>query len=59
LLAEIVADAVCSKIIANREAAGYYDDEDFDWNLFYAEYSKLMTEFLPMAHSLQVQLGET
>ena len=59
LLAEIVADAVCSKIIANREAAGYYDDEDFDWNLFYAEYSKLMTEFLPMAHSLQLQLSET
>ena len=59
LVAEIVADAVCSRIIANREAAGYYDDEDFDWNLFYAEYSKLMTEFLPLAHSLQLQPSES
>lgn len=59
LLAEIVADAVCSKIIMNREAAGFYDDEDSDWNLFYADYSKLMTEFLPTAHGLQLQLSET
>jgi hypothetical protein len=59
LLAEIVADAVCSKIIEKREATGQYDDEDCDWNLFYAEYSKLMTEFLPLAHSLQLQTSES
>jgi hypothetical protein len=58
LVAEIVADAVCSKIVDKREAVGSYDDEDTDWNFFYAEYSKLMTEFLPLAHSLQVQPGE-
>ena len=58
LLAEIVADAVCSKILEKREIAGQYEDEDVDWNFFYAEYSKLMTEFLPMAHSLQLQPSE-
>jgi hypothetical protein len=58
LVAEIVADAVCSKIVEKREAMGNYDDEDTDWNFFYAEYSKLTTEFLPMAHSLQVQPRE-
>ena len=58
LLAEIVADAVCSKIVVNREATGHYQDEDPDWNYFYHEYSKLMTEFLPMAHSLQLPPSE-
>jgi len=58
LLAEIVADAVCSKIVMNREASGQYQYEDPDWNYFYAKYSKLMTEFLPMAHSLQLQPSE-
>ncbi len=59
LLAEIVADAVCSKIVEKREATGQYEDGDCDWNLFYAEYSKLMTEFLPLAHSLQLQTNES
>jgi hypothetical protein len=54
LLAEIVSDAVCSKIIERREEVGLYDEEDLDWNFFYAEYSKLQTEFLPMAHKLVV-----
>lgn len=58
ILAEIVADAVCSKVIEKREAAGQYDDEDSDWNFFYAEWSKLMTEFLPLAHSLQLSPSE-
>ena len=58
LVAEIVADAVCSKILEKREAEGQFQDEELDWNFFYAEYSKLMTEFLPKAHSLQVQPRE-
>jgi len=58
LSAEIVADAVCSKLLEKREAAGQYDNEDPDWNFFYAEYSKLMTEFLPIAHVLQLQPSE-
>ena len=52
LLAEIVADAVCSKIIERREKAGFYDDEQQDWNQFYADFSRLMTQFLPTAHKL-------
>lgn len=59
LLAEIVADAVCSKIVEKREVTGQYEDEYTDWNFFYAEYSKLLTEFLPVAHSLQLQPSET
>ena len=59
LLAEIVADAVCSRIIERREATGQYEDEDVDWNFFYAEYSKLLTEFLPSAHSLQLPVSES
>ena len=58
LLAEIVADAVCSKTLEKREASGQYENEDADWNFFYAEHSKLMTEFLPMAHSIQLQPSE-
>jgi len=58
LLAEIVTDAVCSKIVEKREANGHYEDEDNDWNFFYAEYSKLHTEFLPIAHELQVPSNE-
>jgi hypothetical protein len=52
LLAEIVGDAVCGKIIERREKAGAYDDEQQDWNQFYAEFSSLMTRFLPTAHKL-------
>ena len=52
LLAEIVADAVCGKIIERREKAGLYEDEQQDWNQFYAEFSALMTRFLPTAHKL-------
>jgi len=58
LVAEIVADAVCSKIVEKREMTGQYDDEDVDWNFYYAEYSKLLTRFLPMAHSLQLRPSE-
>ncbi len=58
LLAEIVADAVCGKIIERREKAGLYDDEQQDWNQFYAEFSSLMTRFLPTAHKLVLPDGD-
>lgn len=54
LIAEIVADAVCSKVIERRELACAYEDEARDWSFFYAEFSQLMTEFLPIAHKLVV-----
>lgn len=53
LLAEIVSDAVCNKMMSRNvdEAPEEYDDAD--WDLYYAEYSKYMTLFLPIAHRLQ------
>jgi len=54
LLAEIVAEAVCSKILERKIALKPEDWEDADWQAYYAEYSKLMTEFLPLAHDTQV-----
>ena len=54
LVAEIVAGAVCAKKIDRREANFEYEDESPDWHFYYAEYSRLMTEFLPRAHRLQV-----
>lgn len=56
LLAEIVADAVCARIIGRNDELTGTDDEDRDWDAYYAEYSKLLTEFLPIAHESQVSL---
>jgi len=57
LLAGIVADAVCGKIIERREMAHVYDEDVRDWSFFYAEYSRLMSEFLPYAHKLVLPEG--
>jgi len=54
LIAEIVAEAVCARVVAYREGNYEYEDENPDWNFYYAEYSRLMTAFLPIAHALQV-----
>jgi hypothetical protein len=54
LIAEVVADSVCSKLIEYRERKGEYVDEERDWNFYYAVHSELMTQFLPIAHQLQV-----
>ena len=56
LIAEIVAEAVCTKLIAYREQNLEYEDDDTDWNFYYSVYCGLMTEFLPIAH--QVQVGD-
>lgn len=53
LLAEIVADAVCSKLMCRHVEGNPEDYEDADWDAYYAEYSRLMTQFLPTAHRLQ------
>jgi hypothetical protein len=55
LLAEIVAEAVCSLVISKNAALRREEYEDFDWDAYYAEYTKLMTEFLPIAHESQVK----
>ena len=53
LLAEIVADAVCAKLLEQNIQANPEDYEEADWHTYYADYGKLMTRFLPIAHELQ------
>ncbi len=55
LLAEIVAEAVCSLLISKNSALRPEDYDDFDWDAYYASYTKLMTEFLPIAHESQLK----
>jgi hypothetical protein len=56
LLAEIVSDALCAQMLSRDIQNAPEDYEDADWDLFYAEYSKLMTRFLPIAHEVQCPL---
>ena len=53
LVAEIVADAVCGRLVSDNVKANPEDYEDADWDTYYAQYSKHMTKFLPVAHKLQ------
>lgn len=55
LLAEIVAEAVCQRLLAKNTRDHPEEFQDADWDLYYAEYTKLMTEFLPIAHETQVK----
>lgn len=57
LVAEIVADAVCARLVARNVQANPEEYEDADWDAYYAEYSRLMTRFLPIAHKLQCPEG--
>lgn len=54
LLAEIVADAICSRVLERSIATRPEDYENADWNLYYAEFSGHMNKFLPIAHKLIV-----
>jgi hypothetical protein len=56
LLAEIVAEAVCAKTIERRERERPEEYSELDWDLYYAEYTALMTKFLPIAHETQVKI---
>ena len=56
LLAEIVSDAVCAQMLSRSIHDNPEDYEYSDWEEYYAEYSKLMTGFLPDAHSIQFPL---
>ena len=53
LLAEIVADAVCAKIVGQQVGEYPEDYEEADWDQYYAQFSEYMTKFLPIAHQLQ------
>ena len=54
VLAEVTADAVCARLISDSVRTNPEEYEDADWDQFYAEYSRLITSFLPDAHKLQV-----
>ena len=58
LLAEIVADAVCAKLLAQNIQANPEDYENADWDQYYADYSRYMAGFLPVAHKLQCPEGD-
>lgn len=53
LIAEIVADAVCARLVSLNVEANPEEYEDADWDQYYAEYTRQMTRFLPVAHKLQ------
>jgi hypothetical protein len=55
LLAEIVAEAVCARIIGRNTESRPGEYEEYDWDAYYAEYTRLLTEFLPLAHASQVR----
>ncbi len=54
LTAEIVAEAVCARMIGRREANHEYEDEPTDWDFYYQEFTRLMTKLLPQAHAIQL-----
>ena len=54
LLAEIVADAVCSETLRHKIKQAPFDWEGQDWDSYYMEWSKLLTKFLPTAHEIVV-----
>jgi hypothetical protein len=56
-VAEIVADAVCGEMLRKRVLANPVDWEGADWDTYYAEFSQLMTLFLPIAHRIQIPEG--
>lgn len=57
LLAEIVADNVCRRILEERAEASALI-EDMDATAFYTQHYELMSEFVTMAHESQLPSGE-
>jgi hypothetical protein len=56
LLAEIVSEAVCWRIMNQRTTSRVEDYAGSDWDDYYSEYTKLLTGFLPIAHETQVRI---
>lgn len=54
LLAEIVAEAVCSQVLRHNILANPADYENADWDDYYSSFLELMNRFLPIAHELVV-----
>jgi len=58
LIAEIVAEAVCSQIVSRNVEMNPGAYVSAGWDVLYSEYSHLMTRFLPVTHKLQCPSGE-
>jgi hypothetical protein len=56
LLAEIVSEAVCWRIMNQRSTSRVEDYAESDWDAYYSEYTKLLTGFLSIAHETQVRI---
>lgn len=54
LLAEIVAEAVCSQVLRHNIQANPADYDNADWDDYYSNFLELMNRFLPIAHELVV-----
>ncbi len=54
LLAEIVAEATCSRRLTQNIAANPIDYENSNWQEFHHKFSAYMSDFLPRAHALMV-----
>ncbi|MFH0964102.1 MAG: hypothetical protein V2A58_08820 [Planctomycetota bacterium] len=52
LLAEVVAEAVCARVVGRNVQARPEEYAEADWDSYYARYTKHMTHFLPIAHKL-------
>ncbi len=52
LLGEIVAEAVCSKLLERQEQASPEAFDGANWIRYYTDFSRLMTAFLPVSHAL-------
>lgn len=58
VLAEIIAEAVCARLVDESVRNNPEEFADADWSQFYKEYNRLMASFLPNVHKIQVP-GET
>lgn len=54
LLAEIVSESVCRKILEAQAQLVPWEFENMDIDTFYAKHNKLMREFTPVAHRIQL-----
>jgi hypothetical protein len=54
LIAEIVSEAVCARVLADMVETSPLDYDGADWDVYYGDFSKLMSDFLPIAHQVVV-----
>lgn len=52
ILAEIVSDAVCSRTLSHNIERDPDSYRNPDWDMFYNDFSRYMTQLLPKLHKL-------